>query len=108
MVAVIVGVDEKTYGLLRHSGNCRLEFVVHLRELAVDHNDAVFADGDCRIAAEALQQISAVAEIEGLDRDFRPVRSDGWARRLLRESGRDKTGRSDNGDKRDLSHTFLP
>ena len=101
VIAVIMRIDEEAHGLLRDGGDRGLELVVHLRELAVHHDDAVVAGGNRRVTAEAFKHIGAVAEIESLHLDLRPVGSDGRAGRLLAERGRGKTGRGNNGDERD-------
>jgi hypothetical protein len=108
MIAVVVRIDEEANRLLGDGGNRGLELVVHLRELAVHHDDAVVACGNRRVAAEALEHIGAAAKVEALHLDFRPVGSHRRARRLLPERGHDQTGRSNNGDERDPTHASLP
>jgi len=110
VIAMIVGVDEEAHGLLRDGGDRGLELVVHLGELAVDHDDAVVAGGNRRVAPEALEHVRAVAEIEGLDFDLRPVGSDGRAGRrwLLCKSGPGKTGHSGKHNECDFFHDFPP
>ena len=110
VIAVVVRIDEEAHGLLRDGGDRGLELVMHLRELAVHHDDAVVAGCNRRVAPEALEHVGAVAEIEGLHLDLRPVGSDRRAGRrwLLCKSGAGEPGRSGKCDERDLLHDVSP
>jgi quercetin dioxygenase-like cupin family protein len=56
-------IDEEAHRLRRDGGDCGLELVVQLRVLAVHDDDAVVADGNRHVAAEAFEHVGAVAEI---------------------------------------------
>src|SRR5262249_38850477 len=79
VVAVEMRVDQVFDGQGRDRRDRRLDLGGERRELAVDHDDAVGADGDGDGAALAFQPVGFVAEIGGLDLDLVPV-----DRRLLR------------------------
>src|SRR6185437_13341129 len=107
VVAVMMRVDQEFERLRRHRGDGRLELVVHRRELAVHHDDAVVAGGDGDVAARAFEHPGAVAEIEGLYLDFREIRPDRWSGLSLRVScagqrdergAEGKAGKADHGD----------
>src|SRR6185503_19915289 len=97
-------------GLLRDGGDRGLELVMHLRVLAVHHDDTVVAGGDRRVTAKTFEHVSAVAEIDGLHLDLRPVGSDGRAGRrwLLCKSGRGKTGRGRECNEYEILHGISP
>jgi hypothetical protein len=63
MVAVIVSIHQKPHRLLRDRGDRCLQLVVQRRELAIDHDDAIVANGDGAVAAKSNQHVGAVAQI---------------------------------------------
>ncbi len=88
VVAVKMGVDEIFDRLVRDRRDRGLDLVMQRREFAVDHDDAVFCNGDRDIAALAFQHIDVVAEIGGLDLDLGKIRRRGSrGRRLLLRAG---------------------
>jgi hypothetical protein len=72
---------------------------VERRELAVHHDDAVAADRDRDIAALALEHVSLVAQVGGLDLDLGEIDA------LLRDCGSgEQHGRARERGKRDTCH----
>jgi hypothetical protein len=76
MVPVQMRVDEITDWQRSERRDGRLKLVVHRRELAIHHNQAVLANRDGDIAAETLQHVGVMAEIECLHDDLGKIRSD--------------------------------
>ena len=73
VVAVEMGVDHVLDRQGRDRLDRSLDLVGERRELAVDHDDAVGADGDGDVAALAFQHVGLVAKVGGLDLDGIPV-----------------------------------
>jgi hypothetical protein len=74
VIAVIVGIDHVFDGQRRDFRDRRLDLVVERRELRVHHDDAVRADGDGDVPAEAFQHVGVVAEVGGLNLDLGEIR----------------------------------
>jgi hypothetical protein len=65
MVAVVVSIHQKAYRLLRDRGDRCLQLVVQRRELAIDHDHAIVANGDGAVAAKSNQHVGAITKIGG-------------------------------------------
>ena len=70
VVAMIMRVDEIFDRLFRDRFDGGLDLVVQRRELAVDHDDAVFRHGHRDISTLAFEHVAVAAEVGGLDLDL--------------------------------------
>src|SRR5262249_45873044 len=103
VIAVQMRIDKITDWQRGERRDGRLDFVMHRRELAIHDDHAVLTNRDGDVAADALEHVGAMAEIERLHHGLGKVWSGRWRGLLLADGWSRK---ADNGSGHQASAEF--